>query len=313
MNELENTSLAGYGHPVFERDGFVCVYCRFDGRGFGNWRQLGVNHLRPVSSGGTNSIDNLVTACQFCRSATSRMKFEPEQSLGEILKLKKEHVAKRIKSFYKFWSEKAAPRDEALTPAQGGTYLPHPLALDFRALEMTDDQFLKFCSDNDDLRFELSAKRELVVMPPSGALSAWEEGELFGQLRSWARRNGTGLAFNASAGFTLPNGAIRAPDASWMPRERWDALEDRERKGFAPLCPDFVMEYRSPSDTLASQQAKMNEYVQNGVRLGWLVDPIRRRVHVYRPGEPVEMLKRPATVSGEPVLPGLEISFQDIW
>ncbi len=313
MNMLDGTSLGDYGHPVFKRDGFVCVYCGFDGNGFANWRQLGVNRLRPASAGGGDSLDNLVTACNFCRSATSRMKFSHDQSAEEILESKKEHVAKRLKSFYKFWSNEAAPRDAALTPGQGGTSLPHPLVLDFGAIHVTDDQLLKFCSDNDNLRFELTANRELVVMPPVGLRSGWQEGRLFLQLTIWADRDGTGVAFNASAGFTLPNGAIRAPDASWTLRERLNALEEDDWRSFAHICPDFVIELRSPSETLASQQAKMEEYIQNGARLGWLVDPIQRRVHVYRPDAYAEVLDSPSAVSGDPVLPGFELNLQEIW
>ena len=313
MNTLDGTSLGDYGHPVFKRDGFVCVYCGFDGNGFDNWRQLGVNRLRPASAGGGDSLDNLVTACNFCRSATSRMKFSQDQSAEEILESKKKHVAKRLKSFHKFWSNAAAPRDAALTPEQGGTYLPHPLVLDFGAIDLTDDQLLKFCSDNDNLRFELTAKRELVVMPPVGLRSGWEEGRLFLQLTIWADRDGTGIAFTASAGFTLPNGAIRAPDASWTLRERLNALEEDDWRSFAHICPDFVLELRSASETLASQQAKMEEYIQNGVRLGWLVDPIQKRVHVYRPGTSAEVLNSPSTVSGDPVMPGFELNLQEIW
>ena len=230
--------------------------------------------------------------CNFCRSATSRMKFSQDQSAEEILESKRKHVSGRLKSLYKFWSNEAAPRDAALAPEQGGTYLPNPLVLDFRALDLTGDQLLRFCSDNDNLRFELTSKKELVVMPPVWLRSGWQEGTLFLQLANWAAQDGTGTAFNASAGFTLLNGAVRAPDCSWILRERLDALEEDEWRSFAHICPDFVLELRSASETLASQQAKMEEYIQNGARLGWLVDPIQKRVHVYRPGAHAEVLDR---------------------
>ena len=313
MNKLDGTSPGNYGHPVFKRDGFVCVYCGFDGNGFANWRQLGVNRLRPASAGGGDSLDNLVTACNFCRSATSRMKFSQDQNAEEIVESKREDVAKRLKSFYKFWSNEAAPRDAALTPEQGGTYLPDPLVLDFGAFEVTDDQLLKFCSDNDNLRFELTAKKELVVMPPVGLRSGWEEADLLGQLFIWAHQDGTGMIFSSSTGYTLPNGAIRAPDVSWTLRERLNASEEDDWRSFADICPDFVLELRSASETLASQQAKMEEYIQNGAGLGWLVDPIQKRVHVYRPGAYAEVLDSPSTVSGDPVMPGFEINLQEIW
>ena len=201
MSTLSGTALGDYGHSVFERDGFVCVYCGFDGNGFHQWRQLSVDHLRPTGAGGTNSPDNLVTACNFCNSATSRMKFSPDQSTDEILTLKKNHVADRLKSFYKFWSDEVAPRDVALTPEQGGVYLPNPLVLDLRAIGITDEQLIRISSDNGDLRLELTSKGELVVMPPAVSLTGWQEGELYFQLTLWARQDGTGMTFGPSAGF----------------------------------------------------------------------------------------------------------------
>ena len=313
MNMLDGTSLGGYGHPVFKRDGFVCVYCGFDGNGFANWRQLGINRLRPVSSRAADSRDSLVTACHFCRSVTSRMNFFPDQSVDEILESKKKRVSERLEAFYKFWSTEVATKSTELTPEQGGVSLPHPLVLNFGAIEMTNDQFLKFCSDNANVRFELTAKRELVVMPPVGLRSGWEEGRLFLQLAIWADRDGMGMALNASAGFTLPNGAVRAPDASWTLQERLDALEEDEWRSSAYICPDFVLELRSASETLASQQAKMEEYIQSGARLGWLVDPIQKRVHVYRPDAYAEVLDSPSAVSGDPVMPGFQLDLQEIW
>jgi Uma2 family endonuclease len=313
INALSGTALGDYGHSIFKRDGFVCVYCGFDGNGFGNWRQLSVNHLRPAGSGGTDATDNLVTACNFCNSATSRMTFPADKSADEILKLKREHVSNRLKPFYEFWSHEVAPRITALTPAQGGTYLPNPLVLDIRTVEMTDDQLLQFCADNGDLQIELTAKRKLVVMPPTGSLTGWQENRLAARLDRWADQDGTGMAFGPSAGFTFPNGAILAPDASWVLTERWEALEEADQKRFAHLCPDFVAEVRSPSDSLAMAQAKMAEYVENGARLGWLIDPQQRRVYIYRPGSPVEVLEDPPTVSGDPVLPGFGLNLQEIW
>ncbi len=313
MSTLSGTALGDYGHPVFQRDGFVCVYCGFDGNGFHQWRQLSVDHLRPADAGGTDSSDNLVTACNFCNSATSRMKFSPDQSANEILALKKQHVADRLKSFYKFWWEKVAPRDTALTPEQGGIYLTHPLVLDLRAVELTDEQLARISSDNSNLRLELTAKGELVIMPPTGGETGWQENELCFQVTLWARQDGAGITFGPSVGFRLPNGAVLAPDVSWIPRDRWESLTEDERKGFPPVCPDFVLELRSQSDTLASCQEKMDEYMENGVRLGWLVDPFQRRVHIYRPGTAVEVLDDPATVPGETVLPGFELNVREIW
>jgi Uma2 family endonuclease len=313
MNMLDGTALGDYGHPIFKRDGFTCVYCGFDGNGFNNWRQLGVHHLRPAASGGTNSEANLVTACHFCNSVTSRMKFPANESADEILKLKRERVSKRLNPFYEFWSHQVAPRTAGLNPEQGGSYLPHPLVLDIRAVEMTDDQLLQFCADNGALQIELTAKRELIVMPPTGGETGWQENRLNVRLGIWAEQDGMGISLGPSAGFILPNGATRAPDACWVLRDRWDALEREGRGKLVPLCPDFVGEIRSLSDSLASAQAKMVEYIDNGARLGWLIDPWQRRVYVYRPGAPPQVLDDPATVSGEAVLPGFDLNLQEIW
>ena len=193
------------------------------------------------------------------------------------------------------------------------TTLPYRLALDISALDMTEEQFLKLCSDNDDLRMELTAKKELIVMPPAGLETGGRNSDLNGQLFVWALHDGTGKTFDSSAGFTLPNGAVRSPDASWMPLSRWEALSSEERRAFGHTCPDFVIELRSPSDRLAEVQEKMVEYMENGARLGWLIDPQNRRVYVYRPGRDVEILEGPDTVSGEPELPGFTLDLRTIW
>ena len=313
MSTLSSTALGDYGHPVFQRDGFTCIYCGFDGNGFNQWRQLSVDHLRPKSVGGTDAADNLVTACNFCNSATSQMKFSQEQSTDEILTLKKEHVQARLKEFHRLWTDEVAPRESALTPEQGGVYLPHPLVLNLGNIRWTDEQLAQISAHNVDLRWELTAEGELVIMPPTGGETSVQDGELYGQLWLWARRDGTGIPFGPAAGFRLPNGALRGPDAAWVLRGRWEALSESERKTFPPVCPNFVIELRSNSDTLASVQRKMNEYIENGARLGWLVDPIQKRVHIYRPGTPVEVLDNPNTVSGEPLLSGFELDLQEIW
>ena len=193
------------------------------------------------------------------------------------------------------------------------TTLPYRLVLDISALDMTEEQFLQLCSDNRYLRLELTAKRELIVMPPAGLETGWEETELTWQLVNWTKRDGTGRAFGSNAGYTLPNGAVRAPDASWMPLSRWEALSREERRAFGHTRPDFVIELRSPSDRLADVQEKMVEYMENGVLLGWLIDPRDRRVYVYRPGQPVAILEGPESVSGEPELPGFTLDLRTIW
>jgi Uma2 family endonuclease len=190
---------------------------------------------------------------------------------------------------------------------------PGTLTLNCQSVELTDRQFYRLCRDNPDLRFELTGQRELVIMAPRGSKTGWRNARLTQRLANWAERDGTGLCFDSSAGFTLPNGAKRSPDASWITRERWAALSEEQQEVFAPICPDFVVELRSPDDRLPVLQDKMSEYIENGARRGWLIDPIERRVHVYRPGKPPECLQGPSTVSGDPLLPGFALALAEIW
>ena len=209
---------------------------------------------------------------------------------------------------------KASPVEPTAEPAiEPGITLPYRLALNVRALSMTEDQFLQLSADNGDLRMELTANKELIIMPPAGGTTGGRNSELTADLVIWSRRDGTGKTFDSSTGFTLPNGAILSPDASWILLSRWDTLIESEQDKFPPICPDFVIELRSPSDSLVHAQAKMAEYIENGIRLGWLIDPRNRRIHVYRPGQPVETLEQPATVSGDPVLPGFVLDLSVIW
>ncbi len=191
--------------------------------------------------------------------------------------------------------------------------LPYRLVLNVRALEMTEDQLLQICSDNGDLRIELTANRELVIMPPAGMESGWQEAELARQVGNWSVQDGTGRFFGPNAGYTLPNGAVRAPDISWMPLSRWESLGREDRMKFGHTFPDFAIELRSPSDRLRDVQDKMQEYMENGVRIGLLIDPLNRRVHVYRPGQPVDILEEPTGVSADPVLPGFVLDLSAIW
>ena len=190
---------------------------------------------------------------------------------------------------------------------------PYRLVLNISALEMTEDQLLKLCSDNGDMRIELTAEKELIIMPPAFSETGWQELELARQVGNWTMRDGTGRAYGPTAGFTLPNGAVRAPDVSWILLSRWEAMGDSERRGFARVCPDFVIELRSESDNLREVQGKMAEYMENGARLGLLIDPQNRRVHVYRPGQPVDILEEPTGVSADPVLPGFVLDLSAIW
>ena len=178
-------------------------------------------------------------------------------------------------------------------------------------VELSGDQLLELSSLNDDLRLELTAEGELIVMPPAGGESGRRNFELTVQLGTWTKRDGTGVAIDSSTGFALPNGAIRAPDASWIERSRYEALTPEQREKFPPLCPDFVVELRSPSDRLSTLQETMVEYVENGARLGLLLDPARKRV--YRPREPVRELANPEEVSADPVLPGFVLKPHEVW
>ena len=169
---------------------------------------------------------------------------------------------------------------------------------------LDDGQLFEFCQLNRDLRIERDAEGVLVLMAPAGGASSARNLELSRQLANWAQRDGTGIAFDSSVGFILPNGAMRSPDAAWVRRERWDALSKDQREKFPPLCPDFVVELRSPPDRLSTLQRRVRELVRNGAQLGWLIDPRRRSVHVYRAGEAVQTLLAPISVSAEPLLPG---------
>ena len=181
------------------------------------------------------------------------------------------------------------------------------------ALEMDDEQFFELCQLNRDWRIERSAEGDLEIMPPTGWATSDRNSEINMQLRLWAKRDGTGFASESSGGFVLPNGATRSPDAAWVQRERVTGLAAEQKQRFLPLCPDFVVELRSSSDRLAVVEAKMREYAENGARLGWLIDPEERKVHVYEPGRAIRVLENPGEVSGEPVLPGFVLDLRPIW
>lgn len=180
-------------------------------------------------------------------------------------------------------------------------------------VEMTDDQFFEFCQINHDLRIERTACGELVLMSPTGSETDERNFDLIGQLWAWVQQNGTGVGFGSSGGFTLPNGAVRSPDAAWIERSRWEAIPAPARKNFAPICPDFVIERRLETDSLKILQDKMQEYIDNGALLGWLIDRKQCQIYVYRPSTPVEELYTPATVNASPVLSGLILSLEKIW
>lgn len=188
-----------------------------------------------------------------------------------------------------------------------------PLVLQLGPLKIKDDEFFAFCQANRDVHIERTAKGEIVIIAPTGGESGSRNSEINFMLRQWARQDSRGIAFDSSTGFILPNGAMRAPDASWVLRSRLAELTAQQKQQFLPLCPDFVVELRSPSDRLSDLQAKIDEYIANGARLGWLIDPMTRRVHVYQPDQSPVVLANPASVSGDPILPGFVFDLTYVW
>ncbi|NJN89051.1 MAG: Uma2 family endonuclease [Leptolyngbyaceae cyanobacterium SL_5_14] len=189
-----------------------------------------------------------------------------------------------------------------------------PLMVNFPAIaQITREQFYEFCQANPDLRIERTAAGEVVIMPPTFSDTGNRSGKVYQQLANWSDQNGTGETFDSSTGFTLPNGATRSPDASWIKSDRWNALTEEEKASFAPICPDFVIELRSSSDTLSSLQAKMQEYIDNGAALGFLIDRKNRTVHLYRPNHTPEILDHPETVGADPELPEFVLRMAKVW
>lgn len=180
-------------------------------------------------------------------------------------------------------------------------------------IELTDDEFYRFCQQNPDLRIERTAEGALVVMPPTGGGSGKRNFSLTTQLGIWVEQTQLGEGFDSSTVFRLPNGANRSPDAAWIARDRWNALTPEQQEQFPPIAPDFVVELRSRTDDIRALEAKMQEYMENGVRLGWLLDPITQQVKIYRQGQPVETRQSPTTLSGEAVLPGFILDLSRIF
>jgi Uma2 family endonuclease len=188
---------------------------------------------------------------------------------------------------------------------------PELIELTHRVL--TPEQFEELCSEYTDLRLELTSTGELIIMPPTGSETGVRCADLTYQIIAWTRKDGSGVCFGSSAGFTVPNGAIRSPDGAWVKRERWDSLTKQEKQGFAPICPDFIVELSSPSDRPRTLHNKMLEWIENGASLGWLIDPLKRKVYVYRPNEELIILDNPETVSGDPLLPGFTLNLTELW
>lgn len=188
-----------------------------------------------------------------------------------------------------------------------------PTVFDFGPLTLTDEQFESLARNHPDLNIELSATGELIIVAPTLPYTGGQNADLIYFLTAWARSEKTGKVFDSNSLFTFPNGAKRAPDAAWIRLERWNAVSASEKKKFSRIVPDFVVELRSDSDGLAALKRKMAEYISNGVRLGWLIDPSEKRVHIYRANGEVEILDDPERVSGEDVLNGFELNVREIW
>jgi len=182
-----------------------------------------------------------------------------------------------------------------------------------KPMKFTDDEFWEFCRRNDEMRIEMTKEGDVIIMPPTGSETGDRNAEITTQLRVWAKKDGQGKTYDSSTGFKLPNGATVSPDASWARKERLEDFTAKQREKFLPLCPDFVLELRSASDSLKNSQTKMQEYMENGARLGWLIDPKTKKVHIYRPSEKVKISDNPKTVSGEDVLVGFELDLTEIW
>jgi len=191
--------------------------------------------------------------------------------------------------------------------------LENGLVFDISPLKVSDDEFAELCRLNPELQIERTSEGELVIMAPTGGKTGRRNLKLIVSFGVWAEKDGTGQSFDSSTLFSLPNGARRSPDLSWIRNERWNALTLEQQEQFPPLCPDFVVELRSRTDSLSELETKMEEYIANGAILGWLVDPLERTVHIYRSGVAVEILNSPATVSGEPLLKGFVLDVQALW
>ncbi|PWT92857.1 MAG: hypothetical protein C5B55_05495 [Blastocatellia bacterium] len=192
------------------------------------------------------------------------------------------------------------------------TYLQEALILNVAGV-LTTDQFEQLCAVNRDVRLELTSTGELIAMLPTGSKTGIRNANLTYQLTAWALNDGSGFSFDSSSLFTLPNGSMYSPDASWIRRDRWDQLSEANQERFAPICPDFVVELRSRTDSLKRLQAKMREFIENGASLGWLIDPLERLVYVYSEGAEVQVLENPKQISAEPLLKGFALQMELIW
>ena len=205
-----------------------------------------------------------------------------------------------------------AAEKTAGAPDRGG-WPPLRFRLGSTLVKLTDHDLFDLCQLNPDWRIERTSDGEIIAMPPAGGRTGQRNFELTGIFRAWVAADGTGVGFDSSTGFILPNGAERSPDLAWVSRARWDALSNEQQEEFPSLCPDFVVELRSRSDSLSTLREKMREYITNGARLGWLIDPVARRVYIYRPPDEETRLDDPEAVSGDPVLRGFVLEPRRLW
>ena len=190
----------------------------------------------------------------------------------------------------------------------------NPLVLHWPpSMRVVNDQFFEFCQANKELRIERTAQGDCEIMAPTGGATGWRNSGLTAQLYNWAEREGSGAVFDSSSGFILPNGAIRSPDVSWVKKSRLATLTPEQKQRFLPLCPDFVIELRSPSDNLKALQDKMQEYIENGASLGWIIDSEARRVLVFQPQKKLFSLDNPESITADEVLIGFKLDMQKIW
>lgn len=178
---------------------------------------------------------------------------------------------------------------------------------------LKNDEFLQLSRDNQDVQIEMTKDGDLIIMPGTGGLTGRKNSRIIRRLDEWAEEDGTGVTFDSDTIFCLPNGAKKIPDASWVSNEKWDALSEEEQDRIVPFAPDFAIELRSRTDSVKDLQEKMQEYIENGVSLGWLIDATERKVYVYRPNAEVEVLENPSEISGEPLLQGFTLNLKEIW
>lgn len=187
------------------------------------------------------------------------------------------------------------------------------LTIDCQNVNLTDEQFFQLCLHNRNFRFERNHKGDLIIMSPTGGETGNKNAGITAQLWLWNHQFQLGMVFDSSTGFKLPNGSDRSPDASWIPLTKWQNLTPQQQRKFLPFAPDFVIELLSPTDQLDQTQIKMNEYIENGTKLGWLINRKKREVEIYRQGKEVEILTNPQILSGENILLDFTLNLELIW